>query len=160
MSLSRILALLTAIVMLAAQPALAQSVLPNYVGTWQGSGQVTGPDGGNVKCRMVFRQTNAGKLNYTGRCSLAQGSQSFTGTLVYNEGANRYEAIGSAQGVTTQSVGKQQGSSIVFSSSGSDTKFGTASSTLVFSPSQIQVKFKLVNPKGETMTSDIALTKS
>ena len=160
MSFSRFLAVLTAFVLFAAQPVLAQSVLPNYVGTWKGAGQVTGPDGGNVKCKMVFSQTNAGKLKYTGRCSLSQGSTSFTGTLVYNESSKRYEAVGSAQGVTTQSVGKQQGSSIIFSTSGSDTKYGTVSSTMVFSPAQIQVKFKVVNPKGETMTSNIALAKS
>ena len=71
-------ALAAALFSATAMPAVAgdQEVafLQSLAGQYSGAGEITGEDGGPVKCRMTFKPSGA-KLDYTGRCS-GGGSQS------------------------------------------------------------------------------------
>ena len=74
----------------ATAPAIAgpneTAFLERLVGTWKGTGKISGPEGGNVSCRLTFKPSGA-RLNYSGRCALSGGSgaQSFTGSIRFND---------------------------------------------------------------------------
>lgn len=137
------------------------ATLAKYAGEWRGSGQVTGPDPGTVVCRITFKPASSGKLSYTGRCTYSgQGTASFRGTMLYNDATKRYEASSSAQGVSSTTVGKKQGSSIVFAANGMDTRYGTASSVMTLAGSSIKMSFKLVDKDGATTASSISFSRS
>ena len=108
------------------------ALLQKYAGSWKGTGKVTGPDPGTVSCRLTMKGTTPGKLTYTGRCSFTAGAASFRGGIVYNDANKRFEASSSAQGVATTTVGKRSGGGVVFSTSGMETRYGTASSMRSF----------------------------
>jgi hypothetical protein len=136
------------------------ALLARYAGEWRGTGKVTGPDPGTVVCRITFKPA-AAKLSYTGRCTYSgQGTASFRGTMLYNDAKKRYEASSSAQGVSSTTIGKKQGGGIVFSSSGMDTRYGTASSVMTLAGNTIKMSFKLVDKDGETTASSISFKKS
>ena len=144
-------------------PALAgpkeQAVLAGYAGTWKGSGTVTGPMAGAVDCELRFTSGSGGKLSYSGDCEFDKGVTSFRGTIVYNDGAKRYETAGSGQGVSVNGFGKASGGGITFSVSNLETSYGVASSTMVLAGSSIKLSFKLVDKKGTTASS-ISFRKS
>lgn len=157
------LALISALVV-PGTPALAgpaeDALLARYAGEWRGVGKVTGPDPGTVVCRITFQPSSSGKLSYTGRCSYSgQGTASFRGTMFYNDATKRYEALASAQGVSSSTVGKKQGNSIVFASSGMTTRYGTASSVMTLAGDAIKLSFKLVDKQGQTTTSSISFSR-
>lgn len=159
------LAVALAALALPVAPALAgpaeNALLAGYAGEWTGTGQVTGPDAGTVVCRISFKPTAAGKLTYNGRCSYSgQGTASFRGTMFYNDAARRYEASSSAQGVSTSTIGKKQGGSIVFAASGMDTRYGSASSVMTLAGNAIRLSFKLVDTEGATTASSISFSRS
>lgn len=161
----KVLALASVLAFPIALPATAgpaeNAVLAKYAGDWRGTGKVVGPDPGTVVCRISFKASTAGKLSYSGRCSFGgSGAASFRGTMIYNDAKKRYEATSSAQGVSTTTVGKKVGGTIVFAASGTDTRYGTASSVMTLSGSSIKLAFKLVDKKGETTASAISFKKS
>lgn len=144
-------------------PALAgqaeNALLAKYAGEWRGTGKVSGPDPGTVVCRITFKPTS-NKLTYNGRCTYSgQGTASFRGTMLYNDARKRFEASSSAQGVSTTTIGKRQGGSIVFAASGMDTRYGTASSVMTLAGDAIKLSFKLVDKDGETTASSISFKK-
>lgn len=131
--------------------------LNRLVGTWKGAGKITGPEGGNVSCRLTFKPV-AGKLNYTGRCALSGGSaaQSFSGSIRYNDSTGRYESSSSGKTV----AGKKSGGTLVFTTTQKDMR-GSGTSTMSLSASAIKVQFKLVDGStGETSQGSIPFTKS
>jgi len=160
----KISALCLALAALPALPAVAgqaeNTLLQKYAGSWKGSGNVTGPDPGTVSCRLTMKGTTPGKLTYTGRCSFTAGAASFRGGIVYNDANKRFEASSSAQGVATTTVGKRSGGGVVFSSSGMETRYGTASSSLSLTGGSIKMSFKLVDKDGQTMASSITFAKN
>jgi hypothetical protein len=161
----KVLALVSALALPVALPASAgqaeNAVLAKYAGDWRGSGKVVGPDPGTVVCRLSFKASTAGKLSYSGRCSFGgSGAASFRGTMIYNDAKKRYEASSSAQGASTTTVGKKVGSTIVFTSAGIKTSYGTASSVMTLSGSSIKLAFTLVDKKGKTTASAISFKKS
>jgi hypothetical protein len=135
-------------------PAMAgpkeDAVLGSYVGTWKGSSTVSGPMAGPVSCTLNFTSGSAGKLSYAGNCKFGKGTTGFRGTMVYNDGAKRYETAGSGQGVSVNGSGKVSGGSITFAVNNLETSYGVASSTMVLGGSSIKLQFKLVDKKGTT----------
>ncbi len=158
------LALAAMFVLPATLPVLAgpaeTALLASYAGTWAGTGAATGPEPGDVDCRISFKATAAGKLIYNGRCSFSSGAASFNGTMIYNDAAKRFEAASSSTGFSATTIGKKQGSNIIFSMDGQDTTYGTASSTMTLGSKAITISFKLVDKKGETTSSKIVFTRS
>lgn len=140
-------------------PAMAgpkeQAVLQSYAGTWKGSSTVTGPMAGPVDCTLKFTSSAAGKLSYAGNCEFDKGNTGFRGTVVYNDGAKRYETAGSGQGVSVNGFGKASGGGITFSVNNLETSYGVASSTMVLGGSNIKLQFKLVDKKGTTAAAII-----
>jgi hypothetical protein len=143
----------------ATTPAVAgpseNAFLERLIGTWKGAGRITGPDGGNVSCRLTFKPSGA-RLNYTGRCALSGGggAQSFTGSIRFNDNTGRYES--SSAGKTV--AGKKNGSSLVFTTAQKDMR-GTGTSTMSLSARAISVKFGRGNRKGEAHRGSIPFTK-
>ena len=158
------LAIAAMFVLPATLPVLAgpaeTALLAAYAGTWAGTGTATGPEPGEVDCRISFKATSAGKLIYNGRCSFSSGAASFNGTMIYNDAANRFEAASSSTGFSATTIGKKQGGNIVFAMNGEETTYGTASSVMTLSPKAINLTFKLVDKKGETTASKITFTRS
>ncbi len=136
------------------------NLLASIEGVWEGRGQVTGPNGGPVACRMTFRNTAAGQLAYSGRCTIPPSGASFRGTMTYNESRGRFESASVAQGVTVTTVGRRQGNNLIFSTSGMQTRYGTASSTMQLNRNAIQMSFELVDAKGEKTATNISLSRS
>lgn len=134
------------------------AVLAKYAGNWKGTGKVAGPDPGTVVCRLSMKNSKTGALTYSGRCSFSGGATSFRGAMAYNDAAKRYEASTSAQGVSATTVGKRQGNGLVFTASGMDTRYGTATSTLALD-NDISMTFKLVDEKGQTSTSTVSFER-
>lgn len=127
-----------------------QAVLQGYVGTWKGSSTVSGPMAGPVDCTLTFTSGSAGKLSYAGNCEFGKGTTGFRGTVIYNDGAKRYETAGTGQGVSVNGFGKTSGNSITFAVNNLETSYGVASSTMVLGGSTIKLQFKLVDKKGTT----------
>lgn len=118
--LTRALVLGGALALAGALPAVAApadvALLKTYLGSWKGTGTLSGAQTNPVTCRMSLTSGNNDKVNYTGRCSIAGQQISITGTIAYVDASSRYEAvmnsgIGGFRGVA---VGKKQGSNIVF----------------------------------------------
>jgi hypothetical protein len=130
--------------------------LQSLAGTWQGKGKVSGPEGGNVACRLTFRASGL-RLSFSGRCALSGGSgaQSFSGVIRYNESTGAYES--SSQGQTVR--GRKSGSSLVFVTAVNNSR-AKGTSTMTLSPSAISVQFKMLNPRsGATSTGSIPFRK-
>lgn len=158
MPLPSLLKVLVPVLALSASlPAMAgpkeQALLASYAGTWRGSGEVTGPMAGPVDCQLKFTAGSNGKLTYAGACEFDKGKTDFRGTIIYNDGARRYETAGSGQGVSVTGFGKAAGGGISFSVSNLETSYGVASSTMVLAGSSIKLSFKLVDKKGTTASS-------
>jgi hypothetical protein len=167
MRLMQILRLLVPVVALgfsAVAPAVAgpkeAALLASYAGEWRGKGKVTGPDPGTVVCRITFKPGKSGALSYSGRCSFGVGQTTFRGAISYNDAKGRFEASSAAQGVASTAIGKKSGNGITFSTTGMDTRYGTASSTMALAGNAIKLSFKLVDKKGEVTASSITFGKS
>lgn len=133
------------------------AVLEGYVGTWKGTGPLTGAETGTVTCRMTFKLSSS-KLSYTGRCSYTGGasSQSFNGTLSYNDSKNRYEA--KSGGKTF--VGSASGDGVVFSMNQSTSR-GTFNSTLSLNGNSISFDVSATEKSsGDTTTSSVKFARS
>jgi hypothetical protein len=124
--------------------------LHSLVGDWAGGGTVKGAEGGDVACRIVFKPSGA-KVNFTGRCKYdgsQSGSQSFSGSIRYNDSKGVFES--SSQGVTV--VGVKKGSTVTFTTSrrmmGRDIQ-----STMSFSPKSLKVQFSMTSRSGATSGS-------
>ncbi len=123
------------------------ALLQRFAGNWQGSGKLSGEEVGNITCRLAMKP-NGQRLTYNGRCGVSgQGSQSFRGTIVYNDAAQRFEARSS----NGTAVGKRNGSTLTFSFSGKSVQ-GAVTSTMQISPSKIQVDFQTVNSRTKGVT--------
>jgi hypothetical protein len=156
----------------ALMPALAAdspqiTALKAYLGTWKGAGAIQGQDKQSVTCKMSLNAGNGGKLNYTGRCSIAGAQLSVTGTIAWNESSHHYEAvmnsgIGGFRGVA---VGQQSGGNIVFDlkqraddDEGNDI---TISSKVILSNDKISVDFHAVfNDSGDTLDAKVPFVRT
>lgn len=148
------LLLVPVLVLSASLPASAGpkelAMLEGYVGTWRGSSTVSGPMAGPVDCTLEVTKGSGGKFGYAGDCEFDKGITKFRGTIIYNDGAKRFESAGSGQGVSVSGFGKASGNSITFAVDNVETSYGVASSTMVLAGSAIKLQFKLVDKKGTT----------
>lgn len=152
-------------------PALAGpaeiAALEKYLGTWNGTGSVAGAMSEPVTCKMSLSKGNGGKLNYTGRCSIAGQQLSVTGTIAYVDENRRYEAVmnsgvGGFRGIA---IGKKSGDRITFDlkqraddDQGNDI---TISSSVVLDANQIRVDFHATfNDSGDTVEANIPFSKA
>ena len=151
-------------------PALAgpeMDLLKTYIGTWKGSGTVSGSQAQPVTCRMALTKGNGEKLNYNGRCSLAGAQVAVYGTIAWIEAKHHFEAamtsgIGGFNGVA---VGQRSGSNIVFDlqqraddNQGNDI---TVSAKVLLSGSTMGVDFHATfNKSGDKVDAKIPFTKA
>jgi hypothetical protein len=142
-------ALATVLLISASAPAFGGDAevayLHSLAGDWVGNGKFTGEMGGAVSCRLVFKPAGS-RLNFTGRCNLSGGgdSQSFSGSIKYNDDRKRYESYSS--GVVVG--GTKNGQTLTFVTEQS-TMQGDVSSTMTVSPRAVKVQFKLVGGRGD-----------
>jgi hypothetical protein len=155
------LALLAALLFtLPAAPALAApadiELLQSYAGSWRGTGELTGPDTGSVRCRLTFR-TSGEKLSFSGRCTVAgTGTRGFTGVISFNDQTGRYEASSSDGTV----VGRKSGRTITFNMSDTTTQ-GEVTSSMSLRGNEIRVDFQLTDDDtGEVSGSRVTFTRS
>lgn len=128
-------------------PALAgpneSAFLERLVGNYRGKGQISGPEGGTVTCRLTIKPSGD-RLNFNGRCALSggSGSQSFSGRISFNDAKGVFESSSGGRTV----AGKKSGSNLVFTTSMSDRR-GKGSSTMTLSPGAVRVQFQLTDAK-------------
>jgi hypothetical protein len=138
------------------------ALLESYVGSWQGEGALVGGDRPEpFRCRLTVAKGNAGKVNYTGRCSLVNATLSISGTIAYNDDAQRYEAaMSSNAGFTGLAVGQQRAGQISFDlrerqkdRGGSDVRIG---SRILLVNGKITVDFEVeFNDSGNVLTASV-----
>ncbi len=146
-------AALAALILPLATPVFAGEAEVRYLqslaGQYAGSGTISGDDGGPVKCRLTLKPSGA-KLNYTGRCTGGGGSQSFSGTIRFNDKTGRWES--SSRGKTV--AGRKSGRTLTFTVASSDAR-GKGNSTMSFSPGSVSVKFDIRQRDGDRNTGTI-----
>jgi hypothetical protein len=151
-------ALAAGLISATAVPALAgdQEVafLQSLAGQYSGAGEITGEDGGPVKCRMTFKPSGA-KLNYTGRCSVGGGSQSFSGSIRYDDSEGRWESSSKGQTIP----GQKNEEMLVFASR-QRTSRGTVTSVMRLSPSAVSVSFEMEAKNGDLSAGTIPFARS
>jgi len=138
------------------------TLLSSYIGNWSGEGALIGGDRNEpFKCRLTIAKGNAGKINYTGRCSLVNATLSISGTIAFNDANARYEAaMSSNAGFTGLAIGQKTGESISFDlresgkdRSGSDVRIG---SKILLIDGNITVEFEVeFNDSGDVLTASV-----
>jgi len=153
-------------------PALAGpseiAALEKYLGTWNGKGTLAGAQTQSVTCKMALTSGNAGKVNYTGRCTISGQQLSVTGTIAYIDASHRYEAvmnsgIGGFRGVA---VGKLSGNGIDFDlkqraddDQGND--ISISAQIVLTGGNQIECAFHATfNDSGDTVDAKVPFTKA
>jgi hypothetical protein len=142
-------------------------LLASFIGDWRGEGSLVGGDRPEpFRCRLTVSRGNQGKINYAGRCSLVDTNLSVSGTILYNEGANRYEAaMSSNAGFTGTAVGRVSGEQIVFDlqeqqtdRAGSEVRIGAG---IVLVANQITVNFEVeFNNSGHILRASVPFSRS
>lgn len=143
------------------------ALLKTYLGTWKGTGKMTGSQAQDVTCRLSLTSGNQDKVNYTGRCGLAGTQISITGTIAYVESSKRYEAVMNSGigGFKGQAVGQKKGDSIVFDlkqrSNDNEGNDISMTSSVVLKGNRIDVAFHAVfNKSGDVIDATVPFTKS
>jgi hypothetical protein len=141
-------------------------LLTSYIGDWRGQGVLVGGEAPEAfRCRLKVANANQTKVNYTGRCSLVNISLSVSGTIAYNDAANRYEAaMSSNAGFTGMAVGIIRGNTISFDlaenqldRSGNEVRIG---SKIHLTNDTIQVDFEVeFNNSGDVMTAQVPFSR-
>jgi hypothetical protein len=154
----------------AAMPASAgpteETLLASYVGNWRGESTLEGGDQPEpFRCRLAVSPGNAGKINYTGRCSLVNMNLSVSGTIAYQDGPKQYEAVMTSNaGFSGIAVGVQRGGEIGFDlvqrqrdRGGNDLEIG---SRLFLVGETIRVEFQVeFNDSGRVLTASVPFSR-
>lgn len=142
------------------------ALLESYIGNWSGEGLMTGgefPE--KFKCRLTVAKGNQLKINYAGRCKLVNMNLSVSGTIEYDEGGRRYQAVMSSNaGFTGLAVGRKSGSRISFDLAerqtdrgGNDVRIG---SLLILENNTITVDFEVeFNNSGQVLTAKVPFAR-
>jgi hypothetical protein len=128
--------------------------LQSLAGEYAGEGEITGDDGGPVKCRLTFKPSGV-KLNYTGRCSGGGSSRSFSGSIRFNDSEGRWES--SSQGKTV--AGRMEADTLTFATRVGTVR-GTVTSVMSLAPDSISVSFELQASNGELSWGTIPFARS
>ncbi|HEX4297179.1 MAG TPA: hypothetical protein VHZ56_04085 [Devosia sp.] len=150
--------LAAALVALTAAPVFAgpseSSFLSRLVGSWSGSGNLTGAEDGPVSCRIDFHGS-AGKVVYQGRCNIQDmGAQSFAGGITYDDASHRF-LNRSSQGTIT---GIYRGGSLTFTTKAQSDR-GRSYSVMTLSPSRISIDFTILDSSGDKTRAHISFSK-
>ena len=160
------LGLIAQLALLGVTPAWAGptelAVLTSYLGDWRGEGALVGGEKPEpFRCRMTIAKGNQEKVTYTGRCSLVSANLSISGTIAYNDTAQRYEAaMSSNAGFTGLAIGRLNGQNITFDlrenqrdRSGSDVRIG---SQILLTDGTITVNFEVeFNNSGDVLRASV-----
>lgn len=154
-------------------PAVAQAgdrelaLLSSYIGNWRGEGLLVGGSQPEAfRCRLNVAKGNALKINYTGRCTLVNATLSISGTIAYNDAAQRYEAaMSSNAGYTGLAVGRQHNGQISFDlreqqkdRAGGDVRIGAR---ILLVGDRITVDFEVeFNNSGDVLTTSVPFSQS
>ncbi len=138
--------------------AAEDAFLGKLVGSWTGTGTVTGTKNTSLDCTLSFK-ASSGKVSFSGKCNAeGLGPQSFSGVLDYNDKAGRYEATsGGASSKVT--VGVKSGSSVVFTS---DVRgiAGSGTSVMKVSASKIVIDTNVTQKSsGDTYVAHVVMSK-
>jgi len=138
------------------------TLLRSYIGSWSGTGVLVGGDKPEAfGCRLKVSKGRQDKVNYAGRCSLVNMNLSVTGTIIFNNKANRYEAtMRSNVGFSAAAVGKKRGDGITFNLNEKGNDRGGNSmqigSTLELDARGITVDFSVeFNRSGQMLTTTV-----
>lgn len=153
-----------------AAPALAAQadieLLHSYVGSWTGTGVLTGASSETVRCRLDLTRGNQEKVNYSGRCAIAGSPLSVNGTLAYVEASRRYEAaMTSNAGFSPDAaIGRRQGNGVRFDlrerTQDEDGKDVTITAVFALQSGRIQVELDvLYNESGDRLRASVPFTK-
>jgi len=149
-------------------PALAGPVelLESYVGDWKGTGALVGGQNPEpFKCRLGISKGNLNKINYAGRCSLVDMTLSVSGTIAYDDKAQRYQAaMSSNAGFTGVAVGRIAGDTGSFDlrekqkdRGGNDVRIG---SRILLNGGSITVDFEVeFNDSGQVLTASVPFAR-
>lgn len=150
-------------------PAMAAKadvdLLRSYIGSWKGKGQLIGSETETVVCRLTLSEGNSEKVNYAGRCSLAGTNLAVNGTLSYNDGGKRYEAVMTSNATFTgTAIGKKTGNGVVFNlkeqEKDEEGNEMTISSQIALNSGKIKVEFNVVfNATGDMLKASVPFTK-
>ena len=130
--------------------------LHSLAGDWTGTGNVSGPDGGKVACRIVMKAAGD-RVNFSGRCNAPgdAGAQSFSGSIRYSDQRRRYES--SSSGITV--IGDLKGATLTFVTA-QKTIQGDINSTMTVSPRALKMQFHVTDTKGRTYQGAIPFSRS
>ncbi len=149
-------------------PAVSGPVelLDSYVGDWKGSGALVGGQNAEpFRCRLGISKGNLNKINYAGRCSLVDMNLSVSGTIAYDDKAQRYQAVMSSNaGFTGVAVGRIEGGTISFDlrekqqdRGGNDVRIG---SRIQLIGGSITVDFEVeFNSSGQVLTASVPFSR-
>ena len=149
-------------------PAFAGPIelLYSYVGDLKGSGALVGGQKPEpFRCRLGISKGNLNKINYAGRCSLVDMTLSVSGTIAYDDKAQRYQAaMSSNAGFTGVAVGRITGDTVSFDlrekqvdRGGNDVRIG---SRILLDGGSITVDFEVeFNNSGQVLTASVPFSK-
>ena len=161
--------LLTASALVAAPLQAAEAdidLLHSYLGTWKGTGVLTGAQSETVRCNLSLTPGNENKVNYSGRCSIAGGPINITGTMAFIESKRRYEAVmTSVSSFRGTAVGQKRGNGVIFNlRDGRSTDDAgnevTISASIALQGNRIKVDMSVVfNATGDSLKASVPFTK-
>jgi hypothetical protein len=142
------------------------ALLTSYIGDWQGQGVLVGGKAPEpFRCRLKIDKGNQAKINYAGRCSLINMNLSVSGTIAFDDSAQRYlAAMSSNAGFTGQAVGRKVGDRISFDLTekqrdrgGNDVRIG---SRIQLFGNGVTVDFEVeFNNSGEVLTASVPFSR-
>lgn len=141
------------------------ALLSSYIGQWRGESIMTGGDRPEpFRCRLSIAKGTSAKINYSGRCTLANANISISGTIAYSDDNQRYEAaMSSNAGFTGLAIGRQSQGRISFDlkeqqrdRSGENVQIGAG---IVLANNKITVNFEIeFNNSGQVLTASVPFT--
>lgn len=141
-------------------------LLTSYIGSWKGAGALVGgqqPE--SFRCRLTVSKGNQAKINYAGRCTLVDMTLSISGTIAFDDKAQRYQAaMSSNAGFTGLAVGQKKGETISFNLSekqvdrgGNNVRIG---SKIMLVADTITVDFEVeFNESGDVLTASVPFAR-
>jgi hypothetical protein len=162
--IAALLALLMALAAVPVQAGQAElDLLSSYIGNWSGAGVLKGGDKPPepFRCRLTISKGTAVKINYSGRCTLANMNLSVAGTIAFDDATETYQAaMSSNAGFTGRAIGRQHGGDIDFDlkkqqadRSGKDVRIG---SRIHLVGAAITVDFEVeFNNSGQILTATV-----
>jgi len=135
-------------------------LIQSYVGDWRGRGtlRAQGQEDETVVCRLSVTRSNAEKINYRGRCTLAGANLSMNGTMAYISAKNRYEAIMTSNTAFTGiAIGTRRGENVTFNLQATDESgmMSRVKAGFGLEDGDISVSFEVTRDDGSKLVAEI-----